>query len=136
MIIGYYAALLALLFIFLTLRVGRARMQTKIGIGDGGDHNLQKAIRAHANFAEFVPLALLLLFMIEMQQSSVLLLHTLGALLFVGRVLHALGLSKTSKLSFGRMVGAGLTALVITVSALWLLYAFSSSHYLAISHSM
>ena len=100
MIIGYYAALLALLFIFLTLRVGRARMQTKIGIGDGGDHNLQKAIRAHANFAEFVPLALLLLFMIEMQQSSVLLLHTLGALLFVGRVLHALGLSKTSKLSF------------------------------------
>jgi uncharacterized membrane protein YecN with MAPEG domain len=129
-IIGYYAGLLALLFMFLTVRVGRARMQTKIGIGDGGDHNLQKVIRVHANFAEFVPLALLLLFMVEMQQSSVLFLHVLGGLLFVSRVLHALGLSKTSKLSFGRVVGAGLTFLVITVSSFWLLYNFAVSNYI------
>lgn len=129
MIIGYYAGLLALLFVFLTVRVGRARMLTKIGIGDGGDHVLQKAIRVHANFTEFVPLALLLLFMIEMQQSSVMVLHLLGGLLFVGRVLHALGLSKTSKLSFGRCAGAGLTILVIAVSACWLLYSFAISTY-------
>lgn len=130
MIVGYYAGLLALLFVFLTVRIGLARTRTKIGIGDGGDHNLQKAIRVHGNFAEFVPFALLLLFMIEMQQSSVMVLHVLGALLFVARVLHALGLSKTSKVSFGRAAGAGLTVLVIAVSAGWLLYNFAMSTYM------
>jgi uncharacterized membrane protein YecN with MAPEG domain len=68
--------------------------------------------------------------MIEMQQSSVMVLHVLGALLFVARVLHALGLSKTSKVSFGRAAGAGLTALVIAVSAGWLLYNFAMNTYM------
>ena len=71
MIIGYYAGLLGLLFIFLTLRIVRMRWKYKVGIGDGGEHVLAKAIRVHSNFIEYVPLALLLLYLVEMQQTKV-----------------------------------------------------------------
>ena len=51
-----YAALLVLWFLVLTLRVLQNRQSTKVSLGDGGNTLLQRAIRGHANFAEYVPL--------------------------------------------------------------------------------
>ena len=56
-----YAALLALWFVVLSLHVIRCRREARVSLGDGGNGRLQRAIRAQANFAEYVPLALVLL---------------------------------------------------------------------------
>lgn len=117
-----YAALCAILLIALSLRVARLRKTLKVGIGDGGERDLQKAIRVQGNFVEYVPLALLLLFLLELsRQAPFWVLHLLGAGLLLGRVLHAIGLSSTAGLSFGRLVGITLTFAMILITAVWLL---------------
>ena len=56
------AGLLGLLAAILTLNIGRLRGKKKINLGDGGDPEMQAAVRAHANLIEFVPLCLLLIY--------------------------------------------------------------------------
>ena len=121
MITPLYASLCGLLLIVLALRVVRLRQRHNVGIGDGGHKDLSLAIRVHANFVEYVPLALLLLFLLELSRQPAWALHLLGAALFLGRVVHAWGLSLTRRASPGRVVGITLTFIVIVVASLWLL---------------
>ena len=65
-----YAALLALLFVVLSGRVIKQRLKHQVGLGDGGQPALVRAIRVHGNFIENVPLALLLLLMYEMMNGA------------------------------------------------------------------
>ena len=96
-----YAVLLALIGVVLTVRVILGRVRTGVQAGDGGDAALGQAIRAHANFTEQVPIALLVLVLVDVAGTS-------------GVVVHALGATPP------RQAGAGLTALVIVASALLL----------------
>lgn len=112
-----YASLNAALYLGLSWRVVRLRRRYRIGIGYNGKQDLNRAIRVHANFAEYVPLALVLLLALETAGVGGALLHALGATLLAGRLLHAWGLSRESGRSPGRSVGTGLTWLVIGVSA-------------------
>ena len=121
MVTPLYAALCGLLLIVLALRVVRLRQRHQVGIGDGGHKDLSLAIRVHGNFVEYVPLALLLLFLLELTRQPVWALHLLGAALFLGRVFHAWGLSTSARASAGRVLGITLTFAVIIVTALWLL---------------
>ncbi|MBN8480390.1 MAG: MAPEG family protein [Xanthomonadales bacterium] len=121
-ITGLYAALAALLIIFLAVRVMLRRKTAGVGIGDGGDHELAKRVRAHANAVEYVPIGLILLLILELDQTTPVLVHAFGITLVVGRVLHAFGLSKTSKISTGRALGIVLSALAITAMAVLLLW--------------
>ncbi len=121
MIVPLYAALLAALFIVLSVRVIGQRRRVQAAIGDAGDAALARAIRVHANFAEYVPLALLLLWMLESAGGAALLLHALGALLLVARVVHALGVSNVSEDLRLRVVGMTGTFAVIAIAALALL---------------
>jgi uncharacterized membrane protein YecN with MAPEG domain len=121
-ITGIYVALATLLVLILAGRVSTGRGTTKVGIGDGGDHELLKRIRAHANAVENLPLALLLLLMLELNQTQPLWLHVFGCVLIVGRILHAIGLSRSSKESIGRFLGTLLTWGVMLVMALLLLW--------------
>ena len=76
-----YAALLALLFVRLSLGVIRLRRSEKISLGDGGDggdRKLMRAQRVHANFAEYVPFALILMALAEAQDASIWLVHGMG----------------------------------------------------------
>ena len=116
-----YAALLGLLLLVLGLNVTRLRRRHNVLTGDGGRDDVARAMRVQANFVEYVPLTLLLLFMLEMSRQPVWLLHLLGAALFVGRVLHAWGYLLTPRLTFGRAVGICLTWIVLAVTAVWLL---------------
>ena len=84
---------------------------------------MQQRIRVHANFVEYVPLALLLLLVLELNSASALVLNVLGGSLVAGRVLHAYGLSTSTGTSPGRFVGTILTWLVILISSALLLYA-------------
>ncbi|HKB83131.1 MAG TPA: MAPEG family protein [Burkholderiales bacterium] len=119
-----YAGLLALVFLVLSWRVIQFR-QRGIPLGDGGDPGMLRLIRGHANFAEYVPLALLMMGFLEVGHTSIYILHGLGITLLVSRLLHGYALSFTDKFRFGRTWGAGLTFAVLAVcGALCLMQAY------------
>ncbi len=113
-----YASLLALVFLTLSFNVIRLRLKLKVGVGDGGERTLTKAIRIHGNFAEYVPLALILLASYELNGANTVWLHVLGAILFIGRVLHAIGLSKSIGTSKPRFAGTLSTFIVLLILAI------------------
>ena len=92
MVTTIYAGLLALLIVWLSLRVIGLRRSRRIRLGDGGDPELQGAIRAQANATEYIPLSIVLLFLLEMSGGHAALLHAGGLAILAGRVLHARGL--------------------------------------------
>ena len=115
-----YAALLGLLFLPFTLRVGFYRLKSKILIGEGDDPEMLRRIRGQGNFVETVPLALLLLLILELCGAGNNWLHALGALLVFGRTTHYLGLTELGPRVL-RPVGMVSTMLVYLVSCGWIL---------------
>jgi uncharacterized protein len=116
-----YAALLTLWFVLLSFRVMNLRRRG-ILFGDGGDISVARIIRAQANFAEYVPLALLLMGFLEVTRYSIYLLHALGVMPVVARLFHGLALSFGWQVRFGRVSGATLTLIVLVVEAVLCLY--------------
>ena len=117
-ITALYASLLALFFIYLSFCVIRLRRSEQVALGDGDNKLLRRAIRVHGNFAEYIPFALLLIAFAEFNGLSAWAIHILGALLLVGRVVHAIGVSKAKEDLRLRVFGMVSTFLVIIVSAL------------------
>ena len=108
-----YAALCGLMFLFFSVRVVQGRVAFKIDIGDGNNEEMRRRIRVHANFAEYVPLALILLYAVQQAGFSVWIVHALGVVLILARVFHAVGLGTTTGVSPGRLVGASATFAVL-----------------------
>jgi len=117
-IAALYAGMLALLLLVLALRVVRLRWTTRVGLGDGGDEAMSRAIRIHGNAAEHVPIALLLLLVAELNHADPALLHGCGIVLVAVRVLHAVGLGRSAGASWQRTVGTVGTFSVIGILAL------------------
>ena len=92
MIIAFWTLPLTLIFLWLSFRVIRYRRAERIPLGSGGNAALERAIRAHANFAEFVPFTVLLLILAERGDAWPWLLHALGALLVTARLSHGMGM--------------------------------------------
>jgi uncharacterized protein len=111
-----YAGLLALLYVVLSMRVVQMRGKGMPSLGDGGIVDLQRRIRGHGNFAEYVPLLLLMLALLENGGLPASWLHALGATLLVARVLHGYALSFTASFKFGRFWGTLLTFVLLLVS--------------------
>ena len=88
-----YAGLLALLFIFLSVRVIGMRRSARVALGDGGNPALLRRQRVHGNFAEYVPLALILMALAELQNPPGWMIHAIGIPLLLGRAAHAYGVS-------------------------------------------
>jgi uncharacterized membrane protein YecN with MAPEG domain len=120
-IVPFYAVLLATLFIFLSARVIRTRRQEKVAIGDGNNPRLQRAIRVHANFSEYVPLALILVTFAEIQHFPPPVIHALCLMLITGRMSHAYGVSQQKEDFRFRVAGMALTFITIGISVLLLL---------------
>src|SRR3979409_1659845 len=119
-----YAGVLALLFLVLSWRVVEFR-QRGIPLGDGGDPAMLRRIRGHGNFAEYVPLILVMMGFLEIGRTSFYVVHALGIGLLASRLLHGYALSFTDRFRFGRTWGAGLTFTVLGACAvLCLLQAF------------
>ena len=102
---GFYASLLGLLYIGLSINIIRLRLSAEIGIGTSGNDALAKRVRVHGNFSEYVPLALILLGCYEINGASATMLHSLGGLLLLARLSHAIGLNKTIGSSTPRLMG-------------------------------
>ena len=106
----------------LTLQVARARGRSKVRLGTGGDRMLERAVRAHANFSEFVPLALVLLALAEGLGAGRLGAAPAGAAAAgAARIAHAIGISREPDIAALRGLGAGLTLLVVLLAGLALL---------------
>jgi uncharacterized membrane protein YecN with MAPEG domain len=120
MISSIYAGLLALWIVWLSLNVIKLRRTKKIRLGDGGDPELQTAIRVQGNATEYVPLSLILLVLIELNQAHPALVHLGGLALLAGRVAHARGLQDDNlqyrvlgmKLTFYTLIGLALVNFV------------------------
>jgi hypothetical protein len=120
---GAYLAVLALVFIWLSVQVIGNRRRAGAAFGDKDDVALRSAIRAHAHFAEYVPLAILMIALVEMGGASVWIVHGLGLLLLVARAAHPFGMyAKPGTPGFrGRVVGQALTMTVLGLAAALLL---------------
>lgn len=122
-----FAALLTLLYIVLAIRIIRLRWRERVGIGTGESLPLKAAVRVHGNFAEYVPLGLILLLLMEVNGASELLLFAMGGLLFIARVFHAIGLTKSIGVSIYRTIGVLGTFSMLLVSAGFVLGSFLGS---------
>lgn len=117
-----YVGLCALIFVGLSVRVIRGRRSRRVNLGHGGHADLETAIRIHANFAEYVPLALLVIVLVEATGFSRIWVHALGIALVVGRLFHAWGLTQSKQPSPGRIAGVTLTFAVLTIGGLLLIW--------------
>jgi uncharacterized protein len=116
-ITALYAALIALLFLVLSQRVIGARQAVRVPLGDGGDRALARAIRAHANCAEYAPIGIILIGLAESLAVPAPILHGLGISLVAGRIVHAYKVSQEPENLRVRVAGMGLTITAIAVAA-------------------
>jgi uncharacterized membrane protein YecN with MAPEG domain len=125
-IVLLYAGLLALLFVGLSIRTLRLRRRLKIAVGDAGNEVMLRAMRVHSNFAEYVPLSLLLIYFVEATGASSLLVHGLGASVLLGRISHAFGVSQVKENYLFRVAGMAMTFTPMIVAALRVLVVYTS----------
>jgi len=116
-----YAVLLTLLFLTLSARAMSGRRRSRVSLGDGSSEELRRRLRAHANFAEYTPLALILMGLLELQGAGAIVLNVIGLLLVAGRLAHAYGISRIPEHLSARVLGVGLTLLSMILSCLALL---------------
>jgi uncharacterized membrane protein YecN with MAPEG domain len=123
---GFYVALNALVLLILGILVTRARVITKTDIGDGGKPEMAAPLRAHANNAEWTPLALLMMWTLTTPiGSSIWLIHGVGVPLTLGRILHGIGMSQSTgpgPLRFAGMILTWIAYVVGIVAIGWLVF--------------
>ncbi len=121
--VAFYAAINALIMLVLAMLVVRARVKTRTEIGDGADPALLGPLRAHGNNTENVPMGIILLLMLLGLQANIWIIHIVGGTLTLGRLLHAIGLTRNVGASMPRLLGMVLTWLSTIVAiavTLWL----------------
>jgi len=126
-ITGLYLAILALIYVVLGLQVSRLRRGNRVLFGDGDNRQLRSAIRAHANFAEYVPIIVLMVALLEMAGMPALRVHLLMGTLLVARLIHPLGMyvgPRTLTFQICRVGGISLTLLVLVAAAIMMLSRF------------
>ena len=119
-----YLAVLALLYVVLTIQVMRLRQSNRAAFGDSGSSQLRSAIRAHAHFAEYVPITVLMIAMLEMSGLPPMRVHLLMAALLLARLLHPLGMyaaPNTLQFRIGRVAGATITIVLLVACAIMIL---------------
>ena len=123
-ITAIYLAVLALLYAGLAIQVARLRQRDRAAFGDNGSLALRSAIRAHANFIEYVPIITLMVAMLEMSGLPPMRVHVLMGALVVSRLLHPLGMyaaPNTLQFRIGRVGGITITLILLISCALTIL---------------
>jgi uncharacterized membrane protein YecN with MAPEG domain len=108
-ITALYAGVLAPIYVLLAVRVIATRRRAKIALGDGGVPAMLRCMRVQANFAEYVPFALVLMALAESLGTPSFGLHLGGIVLVAGRALHAYGVSQEREVFTFRVAGMALT---------------------------
>ncbi len=122
MITGFYAALITIVFVVLSARVIRYRRGNQISLGDGDDGEMRRRVRAQGNCAEYAPLGLILMTLVELQSGPFWLIHATGTLLVLGRVVHGIAFSRGKLWMAGRVGGMIMTFTAIGLLAVVLMW--------------
>jgi uncharacterized protein len=120
----FYAALLAIMFIFLSVRTLRTRRALKIAVGDNGNQQMLRTMRVHANFAEYTPIALILIYFFEALGGLAWLVHIFCLCLFAGRISHAYGVSQLNETYKFRVFGTAMTFTAILSAVIGTLFLY------------
>ncbi len=101
------AAAAAIINLWLAVRCGQARGAGKVALGDGGDTWVIKRMRAHANYVEFTPFALILILVLELSGRGGIVLAVSAAVYFLARIMHMFGMEadKPGKLRMFGILG-------------------------------
>ena len=122
------AGVLGVVGVFLAGHVGSYRGKAKVNIGDGDNPELFCRIRKQGNFTEYVPLALIILGLLEMSGAAGnMAIAIMGALLVISRILHPLGMKADGSQSMLRFFGMIGTLPVMLVASVWLIYNYVSA---------
>ena len=103
------AAILGSIFFRLSLNAIKLRRQYKVGLGSGGHDDLERAIRAQGNFAEYVPISLILIACLELNSAPWWLVGACALALIVGRLFHAKGIRELPPRFGNRVLGMKFT---------------------------
>ncbi len=123
-----FAAIFGLMYVALSINVVRYRFGDRISLGTGDNKHLERAIRAHGNFMEYVPLAILLMWFIETLTLSASTVFWLGSILLIARVSHAFGIFYPRQLMIFRQLGSLVTFGVLIKACISILL-----HYMPLS---
>lgn len=96
--------------------------QRQLSKGEVDSGALQRKVRAHGNFAEYVPHGLLLILVLELMQAPTWLVWLLGSTLTIARVAHAYSLITKYGPSLGRATGFFMTWFVYIIGSIACLY--------------
>jgi uncharacterized membrane protein YecN with MAPEG domain len=116
-ITALYAGILALIVIALAINVTAHRVKLRVPLGDGGNAQMRRMIRLHGNAAEYIPLALVLMAIYELNGGGHMALHIIGVALIAGRVFQTWGMWATDQTNIGRQIGQSLTWLSVAALA-------------------
>ncbi|MEM7183167.1 MAG: MAPEG family protein [Spirochaetota bacterium] len=116
MVTPIYSIVLAIIFILLSVRTLLLRGKLKIAVGDGGNLQMLRAMRAHANFIEYVPLVLILMILLELSKAPSPWIHTTGACIVIGRISHLFGISQLKENYLFRRLGMGMTFTSLSIA--------------------
>lgn len=119
-----YAASLTLIFICLSIRTLRQRRLSQVALGNGNDDELLRRARVHANFSEYVPIALIMATFVEMQSAHWFVVNLVCFCLLFGRVLHAFGVSQANENFKYRVIGMALTFTSLAFSSFTIIALF------------
>lgn len=117
-ITAIYAAILAIILTALAINVTVHRAKLDVPIGQGDNPLMLRMMRIHGNAAEYIPIALLLMLVYEINGGTHAVLHSFGIALVVARLLHIWGMWHSTRPTFGRIVGPTVTWLAILALAI------------------
>ena len=124
------AAILTIIFVKLSFAVIGLRRKNKVSLGSGGYDDLERAIRAQGNFAEYVPIGLILIACLELNGAPSWLVILPGIALIIGRLIHAKGINEPPPNFSSRVLGMKFTfGTLITLAILnvgWPLYSMGA----------
>jgi uncharacterized membrane protein YecN with MAPEG domain len=128
---AFVAAICALLLLATAIDTVRQRLRLKAAFGDHGDAKLISASRSHGNLAEYAPITIILLGLLETARANHIALMVIGAIFLVGRVAHVIGLytpSGPGKAPLGRQVGVAATFGTLLILGLWTLWILATTN--------
>jgi uncharacterized membrane protein YecN with MAPEG domain len=112
-----YAAILAIIIVALGINVTMHRVKLQVSIGDGDNPQMRRMIRLHGNAAEYIPIAVLMMVIYELNGGWHLALHVIGIALVIGRLIQTAWMWSTDVPGAGRGLGQSLTWLSIAILA-------------------
>tara|TARA_R110001599_G_scaffold127604_3_gene301142 strand:- start:249 stop:635 length:387 start_codon:yes stop_codon:yes gene_type:complete len=115
-----YVGINILLLIYLSSRVVFMRQSARVSVGHGGNAELELRTRTHGNASEYIPAMMVGLVTAAYMGIPALWIHVLGSAFTAGRILHAIGLSRT--LFPFRVTGMLLTWIAMILIAVMLIY--------------